>query len=89
MNLPSQRQPIRVVVLEPLSYDEVQQIADHLKGRRPVILRVTDLDRDLAKRIVDFASGTIYALDGSVQQLGDGIYLLRQTMSSSTPMRRA
>ncbi|MGI6559031.1 MAG: cell division protein SepF [Limnochordia bacterium] len=75
VNLPSQRQPIRVVVLEPLSYDEVQQIADHLKGRRPVILRVTDLDRDLAKRIVDFASGTIYALDGSVQQLGDGIYL--------------
>ncbi|MGI6037077.1 MAG: cell division protein SepF [Limnochordia bacterium] len=74
VSFPGQKSQMRVVVLEPLSYDEAQVIADHLKARRPVVLRVFDLDRDLAKRIVDFASGTIYALDGSIHRLGEGIY---------------
>lgn len=66
---------IRVVVVEPHSFDEVQEIADHLKTHKPVVVSLENLDRELAKRIVDFVSGTTYALDGNLQRVADEIFL--------------
>jgi len=66
---------MRVVVLEPASFDEVQEIADHLREKRPVILNLETTEKGLAKRIVDFVSGAVYVLDGSMQRINTSIFL--------------
>lgn len=65
----------RVVLSEPRSYDEAQEIADHLRTRRAVIVNLQRVRSDLALRIVDFLSGTVYALNGSISKLGPNIFL--------------
>jgi cell division inhibitor SepF len=74
VNLHAQRQ-LKVVVVEPHSFDEVQGIADNLKSRRPVVINLELADAELAKRVVDFISGCTYALNGSLQKVGNGIFL--------------
>lgn len=71
----SQKQQMRVVVCDIRTFDEVQNVADHLKGRRPVILNLEQSVPEEAKRIVDFISGATYALNGSMQKVGQGIFL--------------
>lgn len=66
---------IKVVVMEPTAFEESQNIADQLKNRRPVIVNLENAERNLAKRIVDFVSGTTYALGGNMQKVGNGIFL--------------
>ncbi len=66
---------IRVVVCEPRVFEDCQNIADNLKNRRPVIVNLEEADKELAKRVVDFVSGTTYALNGSMQKVGNGIFL--------------
>jgi cell division inhibitor SepF len=75
VNLHTQKQ-VKLIVAEPTSFDEVQGIADHVKAHRPVIINIENLDRELAKRMVDFLGGVTYALDGAMQKVGDGIFLL-------------
>ncbi len=74
ISIHSQKQ-MKVVVMEPKSFDESQGIADQLKNRRPVIVNLENAERSLAKRIVDFVCGTAYALNGSMQKVGNGIFL--------------
>lgn len=74
ISIHSQKQ-MKVVIMEPKSFDESQSIADQLKNRRPVIVNLETADRNLAKRIVDFVCGTAYALNGSMQKIGNGIFL--------------
>lgn len=74
VSIHSQRQ-LRVIVVEPTSFDEVQDIAENLKNRRPVIINLEKTEPDLAKRIVDFISGATYALNGGMQKVGKGIFL--------------
>ncbi|RKP55283.1 cell division protein SepF [Cohnella endophytica] len=65
----------RVVLTEPRSYDEAQDIADQLKSRRSVVVNLQRVRRDQAIRIVDFLSGTVYALGGHISKLGSDIFL--------------
>ncbi|MDP5273168.1 cell division protein SepF [Chengkuizengella axinellae] len=65
----------RVVLNEPRTYDEAQDIANHLKSRRAVIVNLQRVRSDQAKRIVDFLSGTVYALNGSISKIGSNIFL--------------
>jgi cell division inhibitor SepF len=74
VSLHSQRQ-LRVVVAEPRSFDDAQEIADHLKNRRPVVVNLEYVETELARRVVDFVSGAVYALGGNVQKVGGGIFL--------------
>lgn len=74
VNLHAQRN-VRVVVVEPRQFDDVQEIADHLRNRKPVIVNLEDVDNDLARRIVDFLSGAVYAVSGAMQKVGGGIFL--------------
>lgn len=66
---------MRLSVLQPRSYEEVQEIADHLKEREPVIVSLEGVDKGVSRRILDFLSGTTYALDGSIHRIGDEIFL--------------
>jgi len=75
LNLHAQRQ-LKVVVAEPRNFEEVQGLADNLKNRRPVVVNLEKADAELAKRVVDFISGATYALNGSLQKVGSGIFLI-------------
>lgn len=66
---------LKMVVVALSQFDEVQIVADHLKEEHPVVANLLNLDRETAKRVVDFLNGTVYALDGHVQKVSDGIYL--------------
>lgn len=65
----------KMILLEPRAYSESQQIADHLKNRNSVVVNLKRVTSDQAKRIIDFLSGCIYAIGGSMQKIGVGIYL--------------
>lgn len=65
----------KLVLLEPRAYSETQQIADQLKNRNTVVVNLKRVTSDQAKRIVDFLSGTIYAIGGDLQKVGGGIFL--------------
>lgn len=65
----------RVVLAEPRSYEETQEIADHLRSRRPVVVNLQRVRSDQAIRIVDFLSGTVYALSGNISKVGPNIFI--------------
>ncbi len=65
----------KLMLLEPRAYSESQQIADHLKNRHTVVVNLKRVTTDQAKRIVDFLSGTVYAIGGDLQKIGGGIFL--------------
>lgn len=65
----------KVVIVEPRVYSEAQDIAEHLKNKRAVIVNLQLIDREQGVRIVDFLSGTVYALGGDIQRIGTDIFL--------------
>ena len=65
----------KMILFEPRAYSESQQIADYLKSNNAVIVNLKRVTPDQAKRIVDFLSGTLYAIEGGLQKLGGGIFL--------------
>lgn len=66
---------VKVVVSEPTTFEDAQDLADSLKNRRQVVLNLNGTEADVARRIIDFLSGTTYALDGQTQKLGESIFL--------------
>lgn len=66
----------KMILVEPRAYSESQTIADHLKKRNSVVVNLKRVTSDQAKRIIDFLSGVIYAIGGSMQKIGVGIYLV-------------
>jgi cell division inhibitor SepF len=67
---------IQVHLVVPKSFNDAQQIADQFKDGIPVILNLQSTDTDLSKRLIDFASGLTYALDGGMQRIADKVFLL-------------
>ena len=65
----------KMILLEPRSFSEAQAIADHLKSRNSVVVNLKRVTSTQAKRIIDFLSGCIYAINGNMQKIGVGIYL--------------
>src|SRR5690625_7688723 len=65
----------KVVLCEPRAYNEAQEIADNLVNRRAVVINLERVDHNQAVRIVDFLSGTVYALNGDIQKLGTQTFL--------------
>lgn len=66
---------VKVVLVEPRSYDEAQEIADHLRSFRTVVVNLQRVRNDQALRIIDFLSGTVYALSGGISKVGGNIFL--------------
>ncbi|OIJ17756.1 cell division protein SepF [Anaerobacillus alkalidiazotrophicus] len=75
VSLQSVQKSAKMMLIEPRTYDEVQDIADHLKNRKAVVINLQRISHDQAKRIVDFLSGTVYAIGGDIQKLGANIFL--------------
>ncbi|WP_077309733.1 cell division protein SepF [Terribacillus halophilus] len=75
VSLKSVQSSSKVVLCEPRTYNEAQEIADHVVNRKAVVLNLQRVDHQQAKRIVDFLSGTVYALNGDIQKLGSQTFL--------------
>jgi cell division inhibitor SepF len=70
------RGEVRVHLVIPKSFNDAQDVADKFKDSIPVILNLQGSDTELAKRMIDFASGLTYALDGGMQRIADKVFLL-------------
>ncbi|GIP20464.1 MULTISPECIES: cell division protein SepF [Paenibacillus] len=66
---------VKLILNEPRSYDEAQEIADHLRSHRAVVVNLQRVRNDQALRIIDFLSGTVYALSGNISKIGGNIFL--------------
>lgn len=63
-------------LVQPTSFNGVQEVADLFKAKAPVVMDLSELDRDLSRRLIDFASGLCYAIGGTLDRVGAGRYLL-------------
>lgn len=75
-------------VVTPSSFNDAQVIGDEFKGNAPVILNLQGVSRDLARRLIDFASGLCYALDGQMERVANQVYLLTPTDVEVSPEER-
>lgn len=62
--------------LAPVSFEAAQELADKFKGNQPVIMNLQNADRDLARRLIDFASGLCYGIGGQMEKVANSVYLL-------------
>jgi len=68
--------PMKVVLVEPTEFEQVQSICDDLRSKKPSVINFENLDKDTAKRMVDFISGAVYALNGTIQKISNGIVIV-------------
>jgi cell division inhibitor SepF len=69
-------QQMRVIVHEPKAFEEVPGIVDNLKNNKPVVINLEELEYELAKKIFDFLNGAVYALEGKIQKISKGIFII-------------
>ncbi|NMB95920.1 MAG: cell division protein SepF [Clostridiaceae bacterium] len=67
---------LKVVVIQPQNIDDAQEISNHLKENKPVIVNLESMEKEPAQRIVDFFCGAVYALDGSIYRVSNTIFLI-------------
>jgi len=66
---------VRIVVLTPVSFDEVEKIANQLKSRKTVVVNFSKTTKEVSQRILDFLGGTVFALNGSMQRVSSDTFL--------------
>ncbi len=71
-NIPSNAQ---MVLFEPRSFEEAEEIGRHLKQKRACVVNLHRLQRDYAQRTIDFLTGVVFALDGTIQKIGHNVIL--------------
>lgn len=74
--MPSSVASMKMIVYHPVCYDDAQSIVDNLKNRRPVIVNMEELEGSCAQRVLDFLLGAIYALNGTINKISRGIFLV-------------
>lgn len=67
---------LQVVLVKPERFDNVSEIADHLRDKHAVLLNLENTDKNIARRLVDFLSGCAYALDGKIKKVAASAYLI-------------
>jgi len=67
---------LKVVVIQLTSFEDARDIADHLKAKKPVVINLEKLDKEVSRRVVDFLSGAVYGVDGNIQKVANGIFLI-------------
>ncbi len=68
--------PAKVHVIEPKAFNDAQEVGDRLRSSTPVIVNLQGLERDVQRRLIDFASGACYVLGGTMSKVGDQVFLL-------------
>ena len=75
VTLPQQQQ-IRMVISQPTTFDQAEDICDLLKDKQSVIVNLEYVNKDIARRIIDVVSGAVHALDGHIQKVSNSIFLI-------------
>jgi len=78
VNMP-QTQQVRMVISQPTSFEQAEEICTYLKNRKSVIVNLEYVNKDVARRIVDVMSGAVHALDGHIQKISNSIFLIAPT----------
>lgn len=71
-----QPQSVKMVITQPTSFDQSEEICNYLKERKSIIVNLEYVNKDVARRIVDFLSGAVHALDGYIQKVSNSIFLV-------------
>ena len=88
VNMPQSHQ-VRMVISQPTSFEQAEEICTYLKNRKSVIVNLEYVNKDVARRIVDVMSGAVHALDGHIQKVSNSIFLIAPTYYEiSTEMAR-
>lgn len=74
--LNAQGQPVKMVISQPTTFEQSEEICSLLKEKKSVIVNLEYVNKDAARRIVDFISGGVYALDGHIQKISNSIFLI-------------
>lgn len=69
-------QQVKMVITQPTSFEQSEEICNYLKEKKSVIVNLEYVNKDVARRIVDFISGGVYALDGHIQKVSNAIFLV-------------
>lgn len=75
VNMP-QVQPIRMVISQPTTFEQSEEICNYLKEKKSIIVNLEYVNKDIARRIIDFISGSVHALDGHIQKVSNAIFLV-------------
>lgn len=67
---------MKVVVVQIEQFEEVRDVADHLRSKKAIVINLEKLEKETARRVVDFISGGVYALGASIQKVANGIFLI-------------
>ena len=78
VNMP-QVQQVKMVISQPTTFEQSEEICNYLKDRKSVIVNLEYVNKDAARRIVDFISGAVHALDGHIQKISNSIFLIAPT----------
>jgi len=78
VNMP-QVQQVKMVISQPTTFEQSEEICNYLKERKSVIVNLEYVNKDVARRIVDFISGAVHALDGHIQKISNSIFLIAPT----------
>jgi len=81
-------QPAKPLVVVPSSFDQAQEVADTFKSSVPVIVNLQGAERDLSRRLIDFASGLCYGLGGHMEKVANQVYLLTPSDVTVSPEDR-
>ncbi len=77
VNMPqAQNQAIKMVISQPTTFEQSDEICSFLKEKKSIIVNLEYVNKDVARRIVDFISGGVYALDGYIQKVSNSIFLV-------------
>ena len=71
-----QPQTVKMIITQPTSFDQSEDICNYLKEKKSIILNLEYVNKDVARRIVDFLSGAVHALDGHIQKVSNSIFLV-------------
>ena len=71
-----QIQQVRMVITQPTTFEQSEEICNYLKEKKSIILNLEYVNKDVARRIVDFISGSVHALDGHIQKISNAIFLV-------------
>ena len=69
-------QQVRVIISQPSTFEQSEEICEHLKEKKSIIVNLECVNKDVARRIVDFISGAVYGLDGNIQKISNSIFLV-------------
>lgn len=71
-----QVQQVKMVITQPTSFEQSEEICNYLKEKKSVIVNLEYVNKEVARRIIDFVSGAVHALDGHIQKVSNSIFLI-------------